>query len=504
MSTTSSRLENLSPAKRALLVAALRKDALKQSAGKKIPRCAKKGPVVLSFAQQRLWFIDQLDPGNPAYNCPAAVSLRGPLDLEALQQSFNHLVARHESLRTTFVALDGLPQQIVSAPTALHIPLLDLQGQAPEQQQEEVRRIALAEAQTRFDLQAGPLLRVSLLRLGRQEHVLLLTIHHIISDAWSIGVLVREVAQLYESMREGREVRLAELPIQYGDFAVWQREWMQGAELERQLSYWREQLAGLRGVLELPQAKARPVQASHQGATVTLQLDAELTRELRELSRQQGVTLYMMLLAAFKLLLYRYSGEREVVVGTGIANRNRVETEELIGFFVNMLVLRTELEGEWSFRELVQRVKEVCIGAYAHQDVPFEKLVEELQPDRSLSHTPLFKVVFVLQNAPVTLYFPGLTIKPIRMDFGLTHWDLTFSIEETEDELEGILEYNTSLFDAPFIAQLLKSYETILKEIVRQPGLPLLDAPLVPDTQISYQRNFLDLSTQYSIDQFEF
>jgi non-ribosomal peptide synthetase component F len=181
-----------------------------------------------------------------------------------------------------------------------------------------------------------------------------------------------------------------------------------------------------------------------------------------------------------------------------------VETEELIGFFVNMLVLRTELEGEWSFRELVQRVKEVCIGAYAHQDVPFEKLVEELQPDRSLSHTPLFKVVFVLQNAPVTLYFPGLTIKPIRMDFGLTHWDLTFSIEETEDELEGILEYNTSLFDAPFIAQLLKSYETILKEIVRQPGLPLLDAPLVPDTQISYQRNFLDLSTQYSIDQFEF
>ena len=504
--TRTSRLEKLSPAKRALLVEALRADEERRSAIKKIPPRAVKSPVVLSFAQQRLWFIDQLDPGNPAYNCPAAVSLSGTLDLRALSASFNYLVARHESLRTTFAAIDGLPHQIISpAVPLLHIPVLDLEAHPPQDHRPEVERLAAAEAQTRFDLRTGPLLRVRLLRLAPQQHVLLLTLHHIIGDAWSMGVLVRELAALYECFRGGREPELAALPIQYADFAVWQRAWLQGAELERQMSYWRRQLGGMRGVLELPVAKARAGAAGHEGGAASeLRLTRELTQELRELSRRQGVTLFMLLLAAFKVLLYRYSGEREVVVGTGIANRNRVETEGLIGFFVNMLVLRTEVEREWSFVEMMKRVEEVCVGAYAHQDVPFEKLVEELQPERNLSHTPLFQVVFVLQNAPITLYFPGLVIKPLKMDFGLTHFDLTFLMEETDDELQGILEYNTSMFDAQTVAQLLKSYESILKEIVKQPGRQLLDIPLLPEVQESYQTGLPSSPNEYSGDQFTF
>jgi amino acid adenylation domain-containing protein len=482
MSTNyTSRLEKLSPAKRALLVEALRADEEWRSAFKKIPPRAVKSPVVLSFAQQRLWFIDQLDPGNPAYNCPAAVSLSGALDLNALCAAFDHLVARHESLRTTFAAIDGLPHQIISPPAPLPLPVLDLQAHPPAQHRREVERIAAAEAQTRFDLASGPLLRVQLLRLAPQEHVLLLTLHHIIGDAWSVGVLVRELAELYESYRSGREPVLEELPIQYGDFAVWQREWLQGAELERQMSYWREQLEGMRAKTR---AGGKGEAGSEGGAASEIKLTRELTQELRELSRRQGVTLFMLLLAAFKVLLYRYSGEREVVVGTGIANRNRVETEGLIGFFVNMLVLRTQVRREWSFAEMLKRVEEVCVGAYAHQDVPFEKLVEELQPERNLSHTPLFQVMMLLQNASIEEFqLEGLKLDWFAVPTQAAKFDLTLDLKEEQGILGGRIEYNVDLFDAPTIRRMTGQFEYLLEQVTKNPEQKVLDLTLLREEE---------------------
>ena len=444
---------------------------------------SRNGALPVSFAQQRLWFINQLDPGNPAYNCPASVSLTGVLDVKALQSCFNFLIARHEPLRTTFVAIDGLPHQVVHEPAPLAITVLDLQAFQPEQQPREVARITALESQTRFDLQHGPLLRVTLLRLGEQQHVLLLTLHHIISDAWSVGVLIREVAQLYEDFREGRVAELPELSIQYGDFAVWQREWLQGEELERQMKYWREQLSGMKDVLELPQAKARTAQANHHGATVELKLDQNLTRGLRELSREQGVTLYMLLLAAFKLLLYRYSDDEEVVVGTGIANRNRVETEGLIGFFVNMLVLRTQVAGELSFTELLQRVREVCIGAYAHQDVPFEKLVEELQPDRSVNH-PLFQVMMLLQNAPISeFHLEGLKLEWAPVPTPTAKFDLTVDLEERDGMIDGRLEYNVDRFEESSIRRMVDHLDHLLRQVVENPEQKLSELSLLTEAE---------------------
>jgi acyl carrier protein len=320
------------------------------------------GDPPLSFAQQRLWFIDQLDPGNSVYNFPAAVRLTGPLDLAALKKSLNEIVRRHEVLRTTFVTVDGHPGQVISLTSTVALPLVDLRELSEAERETEVQRLAIEEARRPFDLAKGPLLRASLLQLGEQEYVGLLTMHHIVSDGWSTGVLIREIAIIYQAALAGRASPLPDLPIQYADFAHWQRQWLRGETLKIQLDYWQRQLSGAAQLELSTDHPRRPVQ-THRGAHQALALPNNVTERLKTLSRQQGVTIFMSLVAAFKVLLHRYTGQDDIIVGTPIANRNRLEIEGLIGFFVNTLVLRTDLSGNPSFKELLRRVREVCLGA---------------------------------------------------------------------------------------------------------------------------------------------
>ena len=363
---------------------------LLQEAGIDLPRVESIGPrekadsYPLSFAQQRLWFLEQLEPDSGKYNLPLRLQLEGELSVRVLEESLTEIVRRHEALRTCFPVVDDEAVQQISPAQALPLPLTDL-SHLPDAAS-AAERIAQEEAQQCFDLAAGPLFRARLLRLGAEEHVLLLNMHHIVSDGWSIGVLVKELSALYTAYAQGQPSPLADLPIQYADYAVWQREWLQGEVLQEQLQYWREQLQGAPAVLELPTDHPRPAVQSFRGGQQQVTLPVAVAEGLKELSRREGVTLFMTLLAAWQVLLSRYSRQEEIVVGSPIAGRTRGETEGLIGFFVNTLVLRSDLSGDPSFVELLQRVKEVCLGAYGHQEVPFEKLVEELQPERSLSH----------------------------------------------------------------------------------------------------------------------
>src|SRR5688572_27833418 len=357
------------------------------------------GRLPLSFAQERLWSSDRLEPGRAVYNMSMVWRLGGALDEAALKRSLSEIVLRHEALRTVFAEADGSPVQVVAPFGAFALPVEDLSGLSEADREAAVRRRAREEAVRPFDLSAGPLFRAALLRLGEEEHVLLLSMHHIVSDGWSVGVLFRELSALYEAYREGGESPLSELPVQYADYAVWQREQLEGEVLDRQLAYWRERLADAPALLELPTDRPRPAGQTYRGATVPVELSPELLERLQALGRSEGATRYRTLPAAFQVLLSRYSGSADIVVGTSIAGRTRKEVEELIGFFVNTLVLRTDLSGDPSFREVLRRAREVTLGAYAHQEMPFEKLVAELQPERSLSHSPLFQVMFELQKA---------------------------------------------------------------------------------------------------------
>ena len=447
---------------------------------KKVERAKREGNTMpLSFGQQRLWFIDQLEPGNPVYNTTRGVRLRGQLDVAALERALTELVRRHEALRTTFRDVQGEPVQVIGDPEPFTVTVTDLSGFPEATREEEMRVRFREEVQQPSNLATGPLVRAHLLRLSAEEHVLLLSLHHIISDGWSMGVLVREVAALYEAYASGAESPLKELSLQYGDYAVWQREWLQGEVLDQQLAYWRKQLASTPPVLQLPADRPRPQVQTFRGAALPFKLPRELSEELRALSRREGVTLYMTLLAALQVLLCRYTGEDDIAVGTPIANRHRGEIENLIGFFVNVLVLRTDMSGNPTFRELVQRVRETALGAYAHQDVPFEMLVEVLQPERSMSYTPLFQVLFALQNAPQEeLQLAGLTADLLSID-GTTKFDLVLLLEETEDGLEGSWEYSTDLFDETTIVRLLGHFETILQGVVSNPDEHLTQLPLL-------------------------
>ena len=413
--------------------------AIRSGAGEQAPPIvpvSREEILPLSFAQQRLWFIDQLAQGSSSYNNTVVLRLDGTLDLRALKETFSEIVRRHEVLRTTFNTTNGQPRQIIHVPQSFNLPLVDLSDLTAVERESKTRQTAEEESQQEFDLGSGPLLHVKLLRLSETEHVLLFTAHHIITDGLLTGVLVKEVATLYSAYIQALPSPLPELSIQYADFAHWQRNWLQGEVLDAQLAYWREQLAGAPALLELPTDRPRPAVQSFRGAHHNFRVSAELTEQLQQLSRSEGVTLFMTLLAAFQTLLWRYSGESDVVVGADVANRNRQETEALIGFFVNMLVLRTRVTGEESFEELLQQVREVCLGGYAHQDVPFEKLVEELQPERSLSHTPLFQVVFVLQNQPMgELTLPGLQLGGLEMENTVAKFDLTLMMEERAGQL---------------------------------------------------------------------
>ncbi|MEH1855162.1 MAG: amino acid adenylation domain-containing protein [Nostoc sp.] len=470
-----------------------------------IERISRSQELSLSFAQQRLWFLAKLDPNSSFYNIPAAVRLQGQLNIKALQQSFNEILRRHEALRANFQTIQGQPVAIISSVTSLPLPVFDISELPANQREAQVRQQALAEAQQPFDLKSDLLLRVKLLRLSEQEHVVLFTMHHIVSDGWSIGVLVRELVAFYQTFCDeqlslrSRSVSqtdatrsllplwgtpLAELPFHYVDFAAWQRQWLQKEALQSQLSYWVQQLQGVPRVLELPTDHPRPPVQTFRGATYSFELSNELSVALNKFSQQQGATLFMTLLAAFQTLLWRYTNSEDIVVGSPIANRNRAEVEGLIGLFVNTLVLRTNLAGNPSFEELLTRVREVALGAYVHQDLPFELLVEELQPQRDLSHAPLFQVMFVLQNAPMSdLKLPGMTLSTLVIESGSAKFDLTLEMAETAQGLFATLEYSTDLFEESTISRMAGHLQSLLQGIVANPQGRLSELPLLTELE---------------------
>jgi len=443
----------------------------------------------LSFAQQRLWFVDQMQPGSSAFNIPAAVRLTGALNVAALEQGLNEIIRRHEVLRTSFQTVNNEPRQVIASELALPLTVRDLRPLAEIERESEARRLAGEEAQRPFDLARGPLIRAGLLRLDEEEYVLLLTLHHIVSDGWSMEVILREVAVLYQAYGAGQDSPLPELPIQYADFAVWQRDWLRGEVLEEQLAYWKKTLGGNLPVIELPTDRPRPATPTFRGATQSFRFSPALSESLKRLGREEGYTLFMVLLAGFQTLLYRHSGQEDIVLGADVANRNRAEIEPLVGFFVNQLVLRTNLGGKPRFRELLARVREVVLGAQAHQDLPFEKLVEVLRPKRLLNQTPLFQVKVAFQSAAVsTQETPGLKLSPLEVGAGLTKYDLTLFLWDTGPNVIGNLEYSTDLFDAATITRLVHQYETLLNSLVAQPEARLDDLELLTESERSQVR----------------
>ncbi|HEU4880686.1 MAG TPA: condensation domain-containing protein, partial [Longimicrobium sp.] len=442
------------------------------------------GVLPLSFAQERLWFLDRLEPGSTTYNIPVAWRLGGALDEAALERSLGEIVRRHDSLRTVFAQADGQPVQVIVPFGGFTLPVEDLSRLIEADREAAVRRRAGEEALQPFDLAAGPLFRASLLRLGAGDHVLLLSMHHIVSDGWSLGVLRRELAALYAAYREGGESPLSELPVQYADYAVWQREQLEGEVLDRQLSYWRERLAGAPELLELPTDHPRPAVQTYRGVSVPVELSPELVERLQALGRREGATLYMTLLGAFQVLLGRYGAGEDVVVGSPIAGRTRREVEELIGFFVNTLVLRTDLSGDPSFREVLGRVREATLGAYAHQDVPFEKLVAELQPERSLSHSPLFQVMFALQNAEGGgRALPGLEVSGVGAGMESARFDLSLTLVASPEGLRGALNYSTDLFERGTIDRMLGHLARVLEQVAADADVRLSRLELLGEAE---------------------
>jgi amino acid adenylation domain-containing protein len=481
--TVSHRLANLSPPKRALLDKRM-KDKRREFLAKQFirPR-ATRDTAPLSFAQERLWFLNQLDPESPAYNESRAVRLSGPLDVDALQQALNQIIARHEVLRTTIVAVDGTPTQLIANSRTVELPLIDLRTLTDKNRDAEAHRLIIDVVRRPFDLSRDLMLRVLLLQLADQEHILLSVKHHVASDGWSSGIFWQELSCLYRACISGESCLLPELPVQYADYAIWQREWLQGEVLNRQLSYWKKQLDSV-STLQLPVDRPRPAIQTYRGARQSLTLPKAVSEGLKALSRDQGITLFMTLLAAFQTLLQRYTGQDDIVVGSPISGRNRHELEGVIGFFVNTLALHTDFAGDPTFRELLTRVREVAIGAYAHQDLPFEKLVEELHPQRSLSQSPLYQVAFALRNNPphvVTL--DGLTTAPFEISGGTAKSDLYLSIIDNDENLQARCEYKTELFEAATIERMLRHFQILLEGLITNPDRRISDLPMLTETE---------------------
>jgi hypothetical protein len=451
----------------------------------------------LSYSQQRLWFIQQMDPQSIVYNLPYRVELIGRLNLQALNRSLREIVRRHEILRTCFPARDGMAMQQVSDSTEFNLQFIDLAALSGPDQASIAEDLLRREAEKWFDLERGPLMRACLLQLREQEHVLLITMHHIVTDGWSIRIFAGELGTLYEDYRVGRESSLPELPLQYADYALWQREWLKGERLEKQMAYWRRQLDAVT-TLELPTDRPRTAMLSYQGGNVRFDLGVDLSEKLKGLAQREGVTLFMLFLAVFQMLLGNYAGQTDVSVGSVIANRNRKELEGLIGFFVNTLVLRTDLSGDPRFRELLAKVREVTLGAYAHQDIAFEKLVEELSPERGLGRTSLFQAMLVLQNAPETrLELPNLLLKPQDMELDIAKFDLSMAMGESWISSEGIAgscTYNSDLFDHKTIVEIVEQFKELLHAVVIKPESRISDLPFKPIGQRT-----LETANDYSV-----
>ncbi|MGJ5676054.1 MAG: non-ribosomal peptide synthetase [Nostochopsis sp.] len=457
---------NLSPAKKALLE--------KWKGGKfqadTIPKRQISQKIPLSFSQQRLWFIDQLYHGSSFYNIPIAFHIEGQLNITALQQSLNEILNRHEIWRTNFRLVNGEPIQEITPDLTWELPIINLEYLSGKNWDKEVKQLVAKEATKPFNLAKGLLVRATLLKLNQEEHVLLITMHHIITDGWSCGVFLRELSTLYAAFSTNQPSPLSELPIQYADFTIWQRDRIQGEFLATKLNYWKQQLSGELPVLQLPTDRPRPTVTSFNGAKQYFTLSTVLTHALRQLSQQEDATLFMSLMAVFNILLYHYTNQEDILIGSPIANRNRSELEGMLGLFVNTLVLRNNLNGNPSFREFLHRVREITLDAYAHQDLPFEMLVEELQPERDLSRNPLYEVMFVLQNTPKSIQeVSGLTLGTLEFDSGTSQLDIFLSMFESQEGLTGCLEYNTDIFDATTISQFINNFQNLLANIIANP-----------------------------------
>ena len=476
----SKKLTGLSPQeKRALLAKLL------QQKSQKTKTPIKTAPV--SFGQERMWFLDQLESGSAVYTIRTAVRLTGTLDISILQKSLNEIIRRHEALRTTFHSVDGKPFQKISPDLTMPFLIDSLQTLPVSQRQAEMQRLATLEAQSAFDLAQGPLVRAKLLQLNTQEHVLLVTMHHSISDGWSIGILLREMASLYQAFNQNQASPLPDLTIQYADFATWQRQWLTGDILQKQLDYWKTQLGGDLPPLALPTDHPYPPAQTFQGARQSLNLSSKLSQALKTLSQQADVTLFMTLLAAYTTLLYRYSNQMDITIGTPIAGRNREKVEGVIGLFVNTLAMRIQFSEGMTFHQLLKYVREVALGAYAHQDLPFEKLVETLDITRDVSRNPIFQVFFILQNTPMdTLNIPNLKLEVLRPNKGTAQFEITLALWDAEAGINGYVEYNTDLFEHNTITQMMGHFKTLLTTLINQPHQPLSELSLL--TKQEYQQ----------------
>ncbi|MDZ8227269.1 condensation domain-containing protein, partial [Nostoc sp. ChiVER01] len=442
-----------------------------------VPRDAN---LPLSFGQQGLWFIDQLEGGSAAYNQIFAIQITGLLNVTVLEQALNEIVQRHEILRTTFKSVDGQAFCAVAPQLNLQLSIVDWQHLSKTEQWQEARQLSVAESQQSFNLAQGILLRTTLLKFALEDYLLIFTIHHAIADAWSSAIIMRELSALYEAFSQGKPSPLPELPIQYADFANWQQQKLQKSDFQTQLNYWQQKLAGNLPILQLPSDRPRPAVQTFRGATTTIKIGADITQKLKKLSQQEKATFFMTMLAAFKTLLYRYTDQEDICVGTTIANRHNRDLESLIGYFLNTLVMRTDLSDNPSFRELLGRVRDVAWEAFNHQDLPFELLVAQLQPKRDLAYTPLFQAMFVLENVLTEeVKIPGLTLKFLEMPTATAKFDLTLSIRETEQELLAKFEYNTDLFDAATINKMAAYFENLLLAIATNQEQRLSELPLL-------------------------
>lgn len=478
------QLKNLSPEKRALVELMLKEKGVDVLGTKIVPQGRATNKFPISFGQQRLWFLDQLDPGTPLYNNPAAVVLRGNANIPALEQALNTIVQRHEVLRTTFATENDQPIQVIQAEMPIHLEQIDLRQLPASEREAAAMNLAKEKAQQPFDLSTGPLFRVTLMQLAEQEYLMLLVMHHIVSDGWSLSIFIQEVAILYKVLVAGLPSPLPELSVQYADFAVWQRQWITGKVLEEQLSYWQEQLKNAPPVLNLPLDHPRPSYQTTHGATYFFNFSDRLRQAIEALAKKEDVTRFMIYLAAFYAFLFRISQQGDICVGTPIAGRNRKETESLIGFFVNTLVMRAQVSDNPTVRELLRRVKAVAVGAYEHQDIPFETLVEKLQPERDMAISPFFQVMFVhLDTTAQTLRLPDITIEPRPIDSGTAKFDLTFVIEENEEKLAGQIVYNTDLFEPATIERLAVQFQILFQGLVDQVDARISELPLLSDRE---------------------
>ena len=486
-SNIAKRIAELPLEKRALLFQQLQKQKEQEPPVEEAPRLTRQsrtaGMFPLSFAQQRLWFLNHYEPESPEYNIPQAFRIAGELDPDVLRRALAEIFARHESLRTTFRSIEGEPAQVIAESVALDVPLVDLSDRPPAEAWKEARAIAGEDARKPFDLTAGPLLRAKLFRLGAQEHMLYYNVHHITYDGWSMGVFAGELTALYDAFAAGQPSPLPELPVQYLDYALWQREWLQGEVLDKQVAYWKKQLAGV-PPLELPTDRQRPAIRTHNGSAVPLSLGKQLSDDLKALAQKEGSTLFIALMAAFKAVLHHHTTQEDIAVGTLLANRRPSEVEGLIGFFANTLVMRTDLAGDPTFRELLRRERDTALDAYSHQDLPFEKLVVELNPVRDLARTALFQVMLILLNAPgEALKLSGLSLAPVAVDSQTSKLEMTLYMTEGPGGLDGFIEFNSDLFDAASVARLLEHFRHVLASVAADPDLRLSDLPLLSDAE---------------------